>query len=112
KILVGGNYGGTMCYNGHSFQNNILRLNPDGTFDTSFNNTAWFSSSFGVSPIAVQPDGKIIVGGSMYVTSPGELWQDDDGNWYQNLIYHNRSVLRMNPDGSEDTSFNIGTGFL
>lgn len=89
KILVGG---GFSTYNGQT-QNRILRLNSDGSIDTSFDIGTGFNSF--VSAIALQPDGKILVGGSF--TSYNGLDQ--------------RRIARLNADGSLDTSFQIGTGF-
>ena len=93
KILVGGrfnNYDGTT-------QNRITRLNPDGSRDTSFNiGTGFDDGGFdSVDSIALQSDGKLLVGGSF--TS-------------YNGVTQNR-ITRLNPDGSRDTSFDIGTGF-
>ena len=88
KILVGGQFdqlGGTYYYS-------MVRVKTDGTFDTSF------VPNFGVQPssapavvesIALQADGKILVGGE-FVTTGG--------------VTRNR-VSRINADGSLDTSF-------
>lgn len=89
KILVGGNF---TTYKGIT-ENKIIRLNPDGTKDTSFNVGTGFNST--VNSISLQPNGKIIVSGDFTV--------------YQG-IGQNR-IIRLNPDGTKDTSFNIGTGF-
>src|SRR3984893_7670066 len=60
KILLGGDFT-TLSPNGGVAvtRNRIARLNPDGTLDTAFNPNA--NSS--VTSIAVQADGKILVGG-------------------------------------------------
>jgi len=89
KILVGGFF---VSYNDTS-QNYITRLNADGSIDTSFNIGTGFYNV--VRSIAVQSDGKILVGGAFtsYDGTP------------QNRI------TRLNTDGSLDTTFNIGTGF-
>src|SRR5690606_5337296 len=89
KILVGG---GFTAFNGTA-QNSLVRLNSDGTLDTSFNLGGGFDNV--VTPITLQPDGKILVGGS-FTTFNGTA---------QNRI------ARLNSDGTLDTSFNIGTGF-
>src|SRR5205807_439718 len=57
KILVGGNFIIIAAQSRHS----IARLDPDGTLDTVFNPVATSSST--VNAIAVQADGKILVGG-------------------------------------------------
>jgi Domain of unknown function (DUF5122) beta-propeller len=60
KILLGGSFT-TLSPPGQPAvpRNHIARLNPDGTLDTAFNPNA---DSF-VRSIAVQADGKILVGG-------------------------------------------------
>ena len=56
-------------YNGIWVSKNIVRLNADGTLDTTFNNgCAANVSNCGFSPayantVAVQSDGKLLVGG-------------------------------------------------
>lgn len=89
KILIGGNF---TTYQGLS-QNRLIRLNSDGSKDTSFNIGTGFNND--VKDISVQADGKILVAG--------------DFTTYQGLS-QNR-LIRLNSDGSKDTSFNIGTGF-
>ncbi len=60
KILLGGNFT-TLSPNGGAAvpRNRIARLNPDGTLDTAFNPNA----NAQVNAIALQADGKILVGG-------------------------------------------------
>jgi len=89
KIIAGGfftNYNGTG-------RNNLVRINTDGTVDTSFTIGTGFNS--GTYSIKIQPDGKVLVGG---------LFTDYNGN------ARNRMV-RLNTNGSIDNTFNIGTGF-
>src|SRR5437588_671128 len=63
KILVGGDFT-TLSPNGGAAvtRNHIARLNTDGTLDTGFNPNANNS----VHAIAVQADGKILVGGNFF----------------------------------------------
>jgi uncharacterized delta-60 repeat protein len=73
---------------------NIARLNPNGTLDSAFNPSV--SNPDGtyseVSTLAIQHDGKILVGG-----------------YFSELNGQPRSNLgRLNPDGSLDTIFNPG----
>ena len=90
KIIVGG---GFTSYNGVT-QNYITRLNPDGTRDTTFAPTGTgFNNQ--VYSIALQSDGKILVGGQF------TLYNGVAQNY----------VTRLNTDGTRDTSFTIGTGF-
>ena len=95
KILVGGTFNAL----GNTTRYNLVRLNADGTVDTSFYSN--YDTSGGVNgavrSIKVQSDGNILVGG--------------DFNEF-NGIQRNR-LIRLNSDGTEDTTFytNIGTAF-
>jgi len=89
KILIGGEF---TTYQGQT-NNRIIRLNPDGSKDTSFDSSTGFNS--GVSIIATQNDGKILVGGN-FTTYQGQP---------------NNYIIRLNPDGSKDTSFDSSIGF-
>jgi uncharacterized delta-60 repeat protein len=89
KILVGGNF---TSYNGVA-ENFIIRLNTNGSKDTSFGTGTGFNSF--VFAIAVQTDGKILVGGQ-FGTYDGVL---------------TNVIIRLNTDGSKGASFLIGTGF-
>jgi uncharacterized delta-60 repeat protein len=89
KILVGGQF---TTFTGAT-QNRLIRLNSDGSKDTSFNIGTGFGSF--VFSTAIQSDGKILVGGA-FTTFTGAT--------------ENR-LIRLNSDGSKDTSFNIGSGF-
>jgi len=94
KILVGGHFymlggGGT----GTTTRNYVGRLNADGSLDTSFDPGA----NGTVSALAVQADGKILVGGA-FTTLGG-------GGAGTTPRYH---IGRLNADGSLDTSFDPG----
>jgi uncharacterized delta-60 repeat protein len=89
KILVAGSFS---TYEGATSES-IIRLNPDGSKDTSFSSGTGFNNS--VYAIAVQADGKILVGG--FFTAYNGATEN--------------SIIRLNPDGSKDTSFSTGTGF-
>jgi uncharacterized delta-60 repeat protein len=66
----------------------ITRLNPDGSPDAGFHFAAKFGDAFW--SMALQPDGKIIVGG------------------YNEINKQVRPILvRLNPDGNPDKSFQI-----
>lgn len=102
KILIGGYFS---QFNSTTDQRKwLVRLNSDGSEDTAFYNTLIagvvgvqrpFSNL--VSSLALQSDGKILVGG---------LFTLFNGNTRNRLV-------RLNSDGTEDTSFytNLGTGF-
>ncbi|WP_281233931.1 T9SS type A sorting domain-containing protein [Flavobacterium gelatinilyticum] len=91
KILVGGNF---TIFNSAS-QKYLLRLNADGSKDTSFSTEALPELAIVVGNIVVQPDGKIIVGG---VFSPAA------GN-YESFL------MRLNADGTKDASFTDGNWY-
>jgi uncharacterized delta-60 repeat protein len=92
KVLVGGDF---TTFTG-STQNRLVRLNSDGSKDTSFDIGSGFGSSYGVFAITIQSDGKILVGGNF------STYKDSTQN----------SLIRLNSDGSKDTSFDIGSGFI
>ncbi|HOK51661.1 MAG TPA: delta-60 repeat domain-containing protein, partial [Bacteroidales bacterium] len=58
KIIIGGNF---TSYNGTE-RNRIARLNADGSLDNSFNSAIGLNNT--VWAIALQSDGKIIIGGN------------------------------------------------
>lgn len=89
KLLIGGAF---TTYSGAS-ANKIIRLNSDGSIDSSFNIGTGFSAT--VEKLVILNDGKVLVGGSF--TS-------------YNGVNVNRFV-KLNSDGSIDNTFNIGTGF-
>lgn len=95
KILVGGWFDEVAGVS----RNYIARLNSDGSLDASFDPLSGFNQE--VNALAVQSDGKIIVGG---------LFNTYDPNWGGLQIPVN-GLARLNPDGSLDTTFNMGTGF-
>jgi uncharacterized delta-60 repeat protein len=70
----------------------IVRLNADGTLDTTFNTGAGFNAL--IHSMAVQPDGKIVLGGAFATV---------------NGVPRNR-MARLNANGTLDTLFNPGTG--
>jgi uncharacterized delta-60 repeat protein len=95
KLLVGGifsQFGGQPA-------GKLIRLNDDGTRDLAFNagGAGFTTSSFFMflPAIEIQPDGKILAGGGFSA---------------YNGVSQNR-LSRLNPDGSLDATFNIGTGF-
>ena len=74
----------------------LVLLHANGGRDTSFDiATGVGQGSNSVKVVAAQPDGKIVVGGS-FTSFNGQA--------------RNR-ILRLNPDGSLDSGFDVGTGF-
>ena len=88
KILVGGDF---TTFNTKPSPR-FVRLNANGSIDSSFKVAQGFDSS--VRSIVVQSDGKILVGGLF--------------NQYGVTEAH--GILRLNPDGSLDSSFETGRG--
>ncbi len=88
KILIGGLF---TDYNGTS-RNRIARLNADGSLDATFNPGT--GADYWIYSIALQPDGKILIGG---------LFTDYNGT-------SRNGIARLNADGSLDATFNLGTG--
>ncbi len=95
RVVVGGsfaNYAGTS-------RAGLVRLNSDGTLDAGYLNLGMYAefgllSPLGVFALVVQPDGKLIVGGSFsHFLAPG-------GN-----LSRQRFLGRLNTDGSHDKSF-------
>ena len=88
KIIIGGRF---TSYNGIPM-NRIARLHSDGSLDTTFNVGTGVNND--IYTTAIQPDGKIIIGG---------------GFTSYNGTASNR-IARLNVDGTLDTSFVVGSG--
>lgn len=88
KIIIGGAF---TNYNGSNL-NRIARLNSDGTIDGSFVIGSGLDST--VHALAIQNDGKILVGG-VFLNYNG--------------VSSNR-ILRLNTNGTIDAGFSIGSG--
>jgi len=89
KIYVGGNYN---RYNG-STANLIIRLNPNGTVDSSFNTGTGFTGGEVRAIVPVSGSTSIYVGG--------------DFLGYSGSTCH--KVIRINSNGTRDLTFNPGT---
>ena len=89
KVVIGGDF---TAFNGNTNYNHIARLNTDGTLDTNFN--VGFGVGDSVRAIALQLDGKILIGG---------LFTNVNGT----LLNH---LARLNANGTVDSSFNPGVG--
>jgi uncharacterized delta-60 repeat protein/uncharacterized repeat protein (TIGR01451 family) len=88
KLVIGGAF--TLM--NATLLNYIARLNNDGSVDGTFNPGQGADAP--VFALAVQPDGKLLVGG-------------DFVNF--NNVPHNH-IVRLNVDGSLDATFNVGAG--
>ena len=94
KILLGGDFT-TLQPNGAAVattRNYIARVNPDGTLDTGFDPRA----SSTVNGLAVQSDGKVLLGGAFTVLQP-------NGAAVATTRNH---IARLNADGTLDPDFN------
>jgi uncharacterized delta-60 repeat protein len=89
KLLFGGIF---ESYSGQPF-NRIVRTEVDGSIDDTFDIGTGFDND--VYTMAVQTDGKILVGG---------LFESYNGT-------PAGKIIRLNNDGSVDNTFGIGTGF-
>ena len=89
KVVLGGDF---TAVNGHTNFNHIARLNTDGSVDATFNPGAGASDS--VHAIAIQSDGRILIGG--FFTSVNGT-----------VLNH---IARLNADGSVDGTFTPGVG--
>ena len=101
KILVGGSFSSYGSqYTSYTSVNHLLRLNIDGSLDTSFTCPELVGEYLGycinpkVTVVLQQPDGKILVGGIFppYNGAPS------------------RNLIRLNSDGTIDNTFVTGTG--
>jgi uncharacterized delta-60 repeat protein len=77
-----------------------VRYNPDGSLDTSFGGDGIVTHGFGLADkafaVAIQDDGKIVMAGHANALSSGNV---------------NFCLIRMNPDGSIDNTFD-GDGIV
>ena len=86
KIIVGG-----------QSQNNLVRVNPDGSIDGTFNVPLESGSDPVVNTIALQQDGKVLLGGVglfLHVDEPPSAYD--------------QTLVRVEPDGSPDEGFFSG----
>ncbi len=88
RVIIGGEFGTV----GGLARDGLARLNADGSVDPTFVPPTNLVYSGRVLALAIQPDGKILVGGSF----------SDSGV----------NLARLHSDGSRDTTFAVGNGFL
>jgi len=84
KVVIGGYF---FQVNGVA-RRRIARVNPDGSVDPGFQN-GMAGADGEVEAVAVQPDGKVLIGG--FFASVNNT--------------HRSGIARLNPDGSLDNSF-------
>ncbi|WP_018615322.1 hypothetical protein [Segetibacter koreensis] len=90
KLIVAG-------YTGYEGKFTLVRYNKDGSLDNTFGNNGKVITDFGggsssATSIAIQDDGKLVVGGNVYFDS----------------TYGDFVLARYNPDGSLDKAFGNG----
>jgi uncharacterized delta-60 repeat protein len=95
KVLLGGFFATV----GGSNRNDIARLNPNGTLDASFQPGSGVDgpgivASVGVGSMALQPDGRVLLGGDFRLV---------------NGLVRSR-IARLTMNGVPDLAFNVGTG--
>jgi uncharacterized delta-60 repeat protein len=98
KVLIGGSFS---TYNGSIARNSIARLYTDGSLDTTFNPGLSIGPNASIASITIQGDGKILIGG-------GFTYYYYYNNNFDLTLFNN--IVRLNTDGSLDTTFYIGTG--
>lgn len=129
KIIVTGQFS---IFN-NTAKKRIVRLNNDGSIDTTFN--TGFGANDDIESCVLEDDGKIMVGGMFtsfnwiarngiarinpdgsldnsfeYTGDPIEVTdikKQPDGKYVVNAV---TKILRLNPDGSIDNSFQPGSG--
>lgn len=84
QYLIGGDFSTYNC-------NNLIRLNYDGTVDNTFTSLIFEGSDGYRIRSIIEYDNKYYIGGYIFK--------------YNNT---RQGILRLNSDGSEDTSFNVG----
>lgn len=89
KVLIGGTF---THFNGAAI-NRFARLNADGSTDTNFNASLGLGPDDVVRAIAIQSDGRVLVGGSFT-------------NFNGVALNH---ITRLNADGTRDTNFTANT---
>ncbi len=92
KVLIGG----VNIAIGNQVGFSVARLNSDGTADTSFVQGN-IPTGRGINAMALQPDGKLVV-----------VWGYNQNNGFPN----SGGVVRLNTDGSLDSSFTLGISAL
>lgn len=93
KLLIGGQFQGFNKRANYC----LARVNTDGSLDPTFDTGPDLGTYMAINALAIQPDGKVLVGGD-----------------FSSFNGQPRGCLvRLNADGSEDTGFSLGAaGFI
>jgi uncharacterized delta-60 repeat protein len=97
RILVGGTFNSVTPHGAteSSFRANLVRLNANGTLDTTFDP----NPNSTVSAVALQPDGKLLIAGLFSAVRPG-------ASTNTNASFVSRGyVARLESSGALDTTF-------
>jgi uncharacterized delta-60 repeat protein len=90
KILVGG---GFTFYKGVNCPDNLIRVNTDGSIDSTYSTAIGTGFTGAVAAIYIQPDGKVMVGGLITQIQSTTIGY----------------ICRLNSDGTLDTTFSAAT---
>jgi uncharacterized delta-60 repeat protein len=96
RIVIGGDFT-ALQPNGAATtttRNRVARLNANGTLDLTFNPNISGGTLPQVNALALQPNGKLVVGGRFTTVQPGTT------------AASRNHVARFNPDGSLDAAYN------
>jgi uncharacterized delta-60 repeat protein len=94
KIVLAGSFSAGLLGNEFAIARLTAAGQPDASFGTGGLQTVTFPDSAQANALAIQPDGKIVVGGAEIAAASG------GANLY--------ALTRLNPDGTVDTSFGTG----
>lgn len=110
KVLIGGSF---TTVNGVS-RNSIARLNGDGTLDSSFlSGLAGVESDSAVNSVAVQSDGKVIIGGNFTtvngvpVAGIARLWGSADVPPRIQHVHHSGADMNLTWDALPNRSYRV-----
>ena len=97
KIIIVGKFNTYDNDQAATFHRGVMRLNTDGSYDATFDKDHigrdGFGTNSGASAVAIQPDGRIVIGGTI------------DGYDGPRVPY---GLARLNADGTLDTTFDPG----
>ncbi|MDN4165643.1 immunoglobulin domain-containing protein [Cytophagales bacterium LB-30] len=93
--------GAFSSFNGNTSVAKAVRLNADGTVDTNFTTSSGGVGfdTYQVNTVAVQSDGKLLLGGNFPYYQRG------------GVTTNSRGLIRLNTDGSFDGTFQYNNGF-
>lgn len=91
KWVVGGDFS---TYNASISRRGIALLNTNGSIDAGFTPATSLAGGANINAVAVQPDGKILIGGSLTRTGSPTRY----------------GIIRLEPNGALDASFGTGSG--